>query len=161
MLLPNGVAKYSGAMEGLIEASMNLGSLTAKNGEMTLLVMIRSSEASQKYLLRDKIQIIADANCDDCIFESDYPGWKYRKESPLRDTAIEVYEKMFGKKAEVAAIHAGLECGYWDAKKPGMDIISTGPDLLEVHSTQERMSKASAVRVWKYLVALLEELARK
>lgn len=160
MLLPYGVAKYSGAMEGLIEASMNLGALTVEAGKMTLLAMIRSSEASQKYLLRDKIQIIADANCDDCIFESDYPGWKYRKESPLRDTAIQVYERMFGKKAVVAAIHAGLECGYWDDKKPGMDIISTGPDLFDVHSPQEKMSKKSAERVWLFLVELLAELTK-
>ena len=88
----------------------------------------RSSVESQKYMLRDKIQIIADEYCDTCIFENDYPGWQYRKESPLREKAIALYEKLFDKKAEVAAIHAGLECGYWDNKKPGLDIISTGPN---------------------------------
>ncbi|MBU3874476.1 beta-Ala-His dipeptidase [Faecalicatena sp. AGMB00832] len=159
MLLPYGVAGYSFAIEGLIETSMNLGSLTFEDGKLTLLMSLRSSVASQKYMLRDKIQIIADEYCDICIFESDYPGWQYRKESPLRDTAIALYEKLFHKKAEVAAIHAGLECGYWDDKKPGMDIISTGPDLFDVHSTKEKVSKESIAHMWLYLTELLEELS--
>ena len=158
MLLPYGVAGYSFAIEGLIETSMNLGSLTLEDGKLTLLMSLRSSVASQKYMLRDKIQIIADEYCDTCIFESDYPGWQYRKESPLRDTAIALYEKLFDKKAEVAAIHAGLECGYWDDKKPGMDIISTGPDLFDVHSTKEKVSKESISHMWLYLTELLKEL---
>lgn len=158
MLLPNGVAGRSFAIEGLIETSMNLGSLTFEEGKLTLLMSLRSSVASRKYFLRDKIQIIADASCDSCVFESDYPGWEYRKESPLRDTAIETYEKLFGKKAEIAAIHAGLECGYWDSKKPGMDIISTGPDLYDVHSVKEKVSKESIAHMWIYLKELLKEL---
>lgn len=123
MLLPYGVTDIPLAIQGLIETSMNLGSLTCEDGKMTLLMSMRSSVASQKYMLRDKIQIIADANCDACIFESDYPGWQYRRESPLREMAIALYEEMFGKKAKVAAIHAGLECGYWDNKKPGMTLF--------------------------------------
>ena len=139
---------------------MNLGSLTFKDGKLTLLMSVRSSVASQKYMLRDKIQIIADDYCDNCIFESDYPGWQYRKESPLRDTAMVLYEKLFQKKAEVAAIHAGLECGYWDAKKPGMDIISIGPDLFDVHSVNEKVSKESVSRMWVYLTELLKTLSK-
>ncbi len=160
MLLPYGVSGYSFAIEGLIETSMNLGSLTFKDGKLTLLMSVRSSVASQKYMLRDKIQIIADDYCDNCIFESDYPGWQYRKESPLRDTAMVLYEKLFQKKAEVAAIHAGLECGYWDAKKPGMDIISIGPDLFDVHSVNEKVSKESVSRMWVYLTELLKTLSK-
>lgn len=159
MLLPYGVTGYSFAIQGLIETSMNLGSLTCEDGKMTLLMSMRSSVASQKYMLRDKIQIIADANCDACIFESDYPGWQYRRESPLREMAIALYEEMFGKKAKVAAIHAGLECGYWDNKKPGMDIISIGPDLFDVHSTKEKVSKESIARTWDYLKVLIGKLA--
>ncbi len=159
MLLPYGVAGSSFAVEGLVETSMNMGSLTMEDGRLTLLMALRSSVTSQKYFLRDKIQIIADAKCDECIFESDYPGWKYRKDSPLRDTAAAVYERMFHRKAKMAAIHAGLECGYWAEKKPEMDLISTGPDLFDVHSTGEKVAKASVERTWLYLKELLKELA--
>ena len=65
-----------------------MGALTMEDGRLTLLMSLRSSVESQKYMLRDKIQIIADEYCDTCIFENDYPGWQYRKESPLREKAI-------------------------------------------------------------------------
>lgn len=159
MLLPNGVFTYSQSMEGLVESSMNLGALTEEEGQMMLLVMIRSSVASRKYELKEKIQIIADTFCDTCSFENDYPGWEYRRESMLRDMCTAVYEELFGKKAEVAAIHAGLECGYFDDKKPGMDIISMGPDMYDVHSPEERVSKQSIANMWRFLVSLLEKLA--
>ncbi|MGN8920833.1 beta-Ala-His dipeptidase [Lachnospiraceae bacterium HCP28S3_F9] len=159
MLLPYGVARYSFAIDGLIETSMSMGALTTENGKMTLLMSMRSSVESQKYFLRDKIQIIAEAFCDECIFESDYPGWQYRAESPLREKAIEIYERLSGRKAELAAIHAGLECGYWDGKKPGMDIISVGPNLYDVHSTKEKVSKASISNMWNWLTELLTELS--
>lgn len=116
LLLPNGVAGYSFAVDGLIETSMNLGVLTQENGTLTLQMALRSSVESQKYMLRDKIQTIADTWADECIFESDYPGWQYRMESPLRDTAVALYKRMFQKEARIEAIHAGLECGYWDSK---------------------------------------------
>lgn len=158
MLIPYGVAGYSFAVEGLVETSMNMGALTMEDGKLTLLMAIRSSVASQKYFLRDKIQIIAERNCDECVFESDYPGWEYRKDSPLRDTAVAVYERVFHKEARTAAIHAGLECGYWAHKKPGIDLISTGPDLFEVHSPREKASRKSVERTWIYLKELLKEL---
>ncbi len=159
MLLPYGVFGYSFAIEDLIETSMSLGSLTVEDGRMTLLMSLRSSVESQKYFLRDKIQIIAGEYCDECIFESDYPGWQYRQDSPLRDRAIALYERLSGKKATLAAIHAGLECGYWDGKRPGMDIISVGPNLYDVHSTKEKVSKESIANMWNWLTELLKELA--
>ena len=137
---------------------MSIGSLTEDDGKLTLLMSIRSSVESQKYYLRDKIQIIAEKYCDECIFESDYPGWQYRQDSPLREKAVALYEKLSGRKAELAAIHAGLECGYWDGKKPGMDIISVGPNLYDVHSTKEKVSQQSISNMWNWLTKLLEEL---
>lgn len=159
-LLPNGVYTYSQSMEGLVESSMNLGALSEEDEGMMLLVMIRSSVASRKYELKNKIQILADTFCDACSFENDYPGWEFRRESMLRDMSLNIYEELFGKKAEAAAIHAGLECGYWDDKKPGMDIISMGPDMYDVHSPKERVSKQSIVNMWRFLTVLLERLAK-
>ena len=159
ILIPDGVSGYSFAVDDLIETSMNLGALTCEDKTLTLLMSLRSSVESRKQMLRNKLQVIGDSYSDACIFEFDYPGWQYRSESPLRDKAIALYEKMFGKKAEVAAIHAGLECGYWDGKKPGLDIISTGPNLYDVHSTKEKVSKESISHMWQYLQELLKELA--
>ena len=160
MLIPNGVFANSFAIEGLVETSMNMGSLAVEDGKLELGMSVRSSVATQKEFLKEKVRLIAEEYGDDVLFDGDYPGWQFKKESPLRDTAVAVYEKMFNKKAEVAAIHAGLECGYFDAKKPGMDIISMGPDLFDVHSPKERMSKKSMENIWMYLQELLKELAK-
>lgn len=108
---------------------------------------LRSSVESQKYMLRDKIQIIADEYCDTCIFENDYPGWQYRKESPLREKAIALYEKLFDKKAEVAAIHAGLECGYWDNKKTGAGYYLDGAKPLRCAFHKRKSTKMNLSRI--------------
>lgn len=158
MLLPDGISGYSFVIKGLVETSLNLGSLTVEEGRVTLLMSMRSSIESRKYMIRDKIQIIAEDNCDACVFENDYPSWEYRKDSELRDSATKLYERMFHKKAELAAIHAGLECGYWDSKKPGIDMISMGPDLFDVHSAKERASRESVSHMWEFLVELLKDL---
>lgn len=78
------------------------------------------------------------------------------KESPLRDLAIEKYETLFGKKAVIEAIHAGLECGFWDGKMENVDIISMGPDMMDVHTVKERVSKQSIDNVWKLLKEIVE-----
>ena len=88
----------------------------------------------------------------------DYPAWEYKKVSPLREKMISVYEKQYGKKPMVLSLHAGLECGILAAKKPGLDCVSFGPDILDIHTTRERMSISSVNRVWKFLVEVIEEL---
>ena len=73
------------------------------------------------------------------VYPDAKPGWEFKKESPLRDLAIEKYEALFGKKAVIEAIHAGLECGFWDGKMENVDIISMGPDMMDVHTVQEAL----------------------
>ena len=87
-----------------------------------------------------------------------YPGWAYRKDSPLRDKLIEVYEKMYGKQPEIQAVHAGLECGFFLEKIPELDCISLGPDMKNIHTTEESMSISSAGRTWEFLCRILEEI---
>ena len=159
MLLPCGVISRSHTMEGLVETSINAGSLQEEEGEvLRLLLAARSSVDSRKYFLKDQLYVLAEQYCDDLAFENDYPGWRYEEVSPLRDKACALYEKMFGKPAKLEAIHAGLECGYWHYKKPELDILSLGPDLSNVHTTKERASKESIAQTWEYLKALLKEL---
>ena len=88
----------------------------------------------------------------------EYPAWEYREESHLRDVMVEVYEKMYGKKAEVVTIHAGLECGIFAEKLPGIDCVSIGPDNYDIHTTEERLSIPSFVRVWEYLKEVLRSI---
>lgn len=159
MLAPYGVINNSFAIEGLIQTSINLGALTEAGDNLELIMSIRSSVQSQKYLLRDKIKMIAEAYGADVQFMSDYPGWNYREKSPLRDLCVQTYEEMFHKKAELAAIHAGLECGYFDAKLPGIDIVSMGADLFYVHTTGEKAGVESMQNMWRLTLEVLKKLA--
>ena len=106
--------------------------------------------------MRSQIEAVADVLGGKSISSSDYPGWEFKKESPLRDLAIEKYETLFGKKAVIEAIHAGLECGFWDGKMENVDIISMGPDMMDVHTVKERVSKQSIDNVWKLLKEIVE-----
>ena len=94
----------------------------------------------------------------DDITGSQYPAWEYKKDSVLRDTMVKVYTDMYGKAPEVVAIHAGLECGLFAKKIPGLDLISLGPDMHDVHTPDERLSISSTIRVWDYLKAVLKKL---
>ena len=86
----------------------------------------------------------------------DYPGWKYRKDSPLRDKMVALYQEMYGAEPKVEAIHAGLECGILGSKIKDLDCVSIGPDMTAIHTTEETLSISSTGRVWEYLVRLLE-----
>ena len=88
--------------------------------------------------------------------DGDYPAWEYREDSPLRDLMIATFEDMYGKKPVVDAIHAGLECGLLSGKRPELDCISIGPDLVAVHSVEEKLSIASTQRVWEFLLEVLK-----
>ena len=88
-------------------------------------------------------------------FHGDYPAWTYARESALRDRCVAVYEAQYGAKPQIVAIHAGLECGILSGKIEGLDCISFGPNLLHVHTPNERADIASVARVWEYLKAIL------
>ena len=87
-----------------------------------------------------------------------YPAWEYRKDSPLRDTMVDVYEKMFGEKPEVVAIHAGLECGLLGEKIEDLDAVSFGPQMHDIHTSREKLDIASTNRTWQYLLEILKSL---
>ena len=90
--------------------------------------------------------------------EGDYPGWEYRADSPLRDLFVQVYREQYGKDPKVEAIHAGVECGMFAAKLPGLDCISLGPTLTEIHTYRETMHIASVQRTWNLLLEVLKRM---
>jgi dipeptidase D len=88
----------------------------------------------------------------ECRHYSRYPGWEYAPVSELRDDYAAAYKKLFGKDISVGVIHAGLECGILSSKMTGMDIISVGPNMHDIHSPDEHLDLASCERVWKLLI---------
>lgn len=155
--LPGGVQAMSADMPGLVETSLNLGILEYKEGNLLAEFSVRSSVESAKYALIDKLRALTGLAGGSNLVTGDYPGWKYRKDSPLREKMVALYEKMYGVTPKVEAIHAGLECGILGSKIYDLDCVSMGPQMTAIHTTEETLSISSTRRVWEYLVALLEE----
>lgn len=155
--LPNGVQAMSADMPGMVETSLNLGILKLERGAIGASFSVRSSVESAKYALIGKIEAITAMAGGSYEITGEYPGWQYRVNSPLRDKMIKVYRRMFGTEPKVEGIHAGLECGILASKLDDLDCVSLGPDMRDIHTTEETLSISSTARVWEYLVKLLEE----
>ena len=155
--VPNGVQSWSQDIPGLVQTSLNLGILKLDE-ELKMTFALRSSSNLEKKELAEKLEAIADTYGAECIHRGMYPAWEYRKDSPLRDTMVEVYERMFGQKPQVVAIHAGLECGLLGEKIEDLDAVSFGPQMHDIHTSREKLDIASTERTWNYLLEILKAL---
>lgn len=158
LVLPNGVMGYDKHIKGLVQTSLNLGIVKVEANKIRLGLAVRSSVASRKEELLNRLKAVARTFDVAFDVQGDYPAWPYQEHSRIRDIATSLYEAMYDKKPTVTAIHAGLECGFIAEKCPGLDMISIGPNLKHVHSPQEIASISSMARVYEYLVKLLENL---
>ena len=154
---PNGVQAWSQDIEGLVQTSLNLGVVTLEE-ELSMTFAVRSSVNQEKRALLDRLEELAKFHGASYSEMGDYPAWEYRKDSRLRDTMVRVYKEMTGKEAQVVAIHAGLECGLLSEKLPGLDCVSIGPDMQDIHTSRERLNIASTERTWKFLLEVLKQL---
>lgn len=156
--VPNGVQSMCTEMPELPQTSLNLGIMKGEANGIHFDFSLRSSVSAEKKELCDKVCEIIDKYEGTYELGGDYPAWEYKADSALREHLVRVYEKQYGKLPEVLSIHAGLECGILASKKPGLDCVSVGPDILDIHTTRERLSISSVQRVWKFLVEALETL---
>ena len=156
--VPNGVIAYDQHMEGLVQTSLNLGIVHMDEETISFASAVRSSIASRKEEIIARLRALSEVFGFDFEVKGDYPAWQYNEHSRLRDLSVEVFEKMYGKKPTITAIHAGLECGFIGEKCPGVDMISIGPDMQFIHSPEEILSISSTKRVYEYIVNLLENL---
>ncbi|MBS6195350.1 MAG: aminoacyl-histidine dipeptidase [Clostridiales bacterium] len=160
MNVPYGVEKMSGEIEGLVETSNNIGILKLEDGELFASCGVRSSVESAKFHVSDKIRYLTEFLGGEYVPEGDYPAWEYKKDSVLRDLMVASYKEMFRKEPEVKAIHAGLECGLFYDRIPGLDCVSFGPDMQDIHTTEEKLSISSVERMWNYLLKVLENIQK-
>jgi dipeptidase D len=147
----------SADMPGLVQTSLNLGILASGDDFVSASFCVRSSVDSQKLMLVDRLEALARQLGGSTRIEGDYPGWAYRPDSPLRELMTEVFTEQYGRAPKIEAIHAGVECGLFAGKLPGLDCVSFGPDLTEIHTFREKLHIASTQRTW----ALLTEVLRR
>lgn len=154
---PNGIQSFSSDIPGLVQTSLNMG--VVKLGDhFNVTFSVRSSVNQEKEALLEQLRTLAQFHGGSYSQMGEYPAWEYRKDSVLRDTMVRIYQQMYGKDPQVLAIHAGLECGLLSEKLPGLDCVSIGPQMHEIHTSRERLEIASTERVWKYLLEVLKEL---
>lgn len=156
--IPTGVHKMSEEIASLPETSSNLGIISTRGGRVSLSALIRSSKNEEKLGVCDKIKRLSDSVGAQMRMHSEYSAWEYKKVSPLRDAMVASYEKLYGTQPKVIVIHEGLECGIFSDKIEGLDCVSIGPDMFDLHTTEERVSISSTARVFEYLKAALKEI---
>lgn len=157
MLTPNGVQSMSMNIEGLVESSTNLGVITTTESEIVFQNEIRSSVKSLKEKIVSQVHILAQVVGGRVETKGNYPEWAYNGDSKIRELCKKVYKEKYGEEAEIIAIHAGIECGIFLEKIPGLDAISLGPDMYDVHTPDEHLSIPSTIKTWEYLLAVLKE----
>ncbi len=155
---PHGVFAMSKAIPGIVETSDNLAIVRFEHGKLELQVSVRSNIDSAKYLLVNKIRTILESFGLDCRIGDGYPSWAPDPDSQLANVCAQAYEHLTGKKPVVTAIHAGLECGVINSKCPGMDSISIGPNMYDVHSVNEHISISSTKRMYDFIKYLLSTM---
>ena len=155
--IPNGIQAYSMDMEGLVETSLNMGIMSMDGENLKMSFAVRSSIESAKQYLTDKVLMFVDMLGGSCELKGDYPGWAYNPKSDLRETFVKVYREMYGEEPVVEAIHAGLECGLFTKKIEGLDSISVGPNMHNVHTSEETLEVDSVQRTWGFLCRVIAE----
>ncbi len=157
-MAPNGVMKNSVEIADLVQTSLNLGILNTDSKAAHVIFSVRSSVETEKEELGNRLRHLTEFLGGTYEESGSYPGWEYKKDSLLRDTMVRVYQRMYGEEPKVVAIHAGLECGIFSGKIEGLDCVSIGPNLYDIHSPKERLSISSVERVYDFLLEVLKEL---
>jgi dipeptidase D len=158
LALPHGVISMSRDLPGLVETSTNVARVRFEESDATVLNSTRSSVGPALERVRTSIRSIASLAGARYAGKDAYPGWQPNMNSNLLRMTTRVLGEFSGKTPEVTAIHAGLECGIIGEKYPGMDMISVGPTMKDVHSPDERLSISSTQRFYEFMKKLMAEL---
>lgn len=153
--MPHGVEAMDTDFPGLVQTSLNMGVVKLGGDGLHIAFSIRSSIASRKLMLAQRVRAVAALAGGTVTERGVYPGWQYKRESQFRDTLLAAYKDLTGKDGVVEATHGGLECGLLMEKIPGLDAVSMGPELHDVHSVRERLSVPSTERTYELVCELL------
>lgn len=158
-MYPNGVNTVSSDIKGLTESSTNLGVVTTLENSIEYDSAARSSVSSLKDEIVTRSKCITEILGGKLVTESSYPEWPYKTDSKIREVCKDVYERMYKKTPEIVAIHAGVECGLFKEKLGNdVDMISFGPDIIDIHTPNEHISISSVERCYEYLLEVLKEI---
>lgn len=153
---PNGLQEYSRKVAGATETSLNLGVVSMKEDGVEAAFLIRSAVDSRKQQILEQVDALTKGFGGTGSISSDYQAWQYRPQSELRPIMVEAYKEVYQKEPEICIIHGGLECGIFLGKRPDLDCVSCGPDVLDIHTYNEHLDIASTKRSWEFLKLILK-----
>ena len=153
--IPNGIQRMSRDIEGLVETSLNLGICSLDAEALHLRYAVRSSVGTAKDDLVGQMTFVAQMQGGSIVLNGNYPAWEYTRESTMREDMIRIFTEMFGHEPIMEAIHAGVECGILSGKIEGLDCVSMGPDIIDIHTPSEKLSISSTKRMYDYVVNIL------
>lgn len=156
-LIPNGPISRSPELNMVIYSN-NLGVISSDDSKITLICSPRSSIKSLLNQFVDTAKQISEILKIQIEVSSFYPGWEYAKESKIRDLCLKTFEDVYEDKGKIEIIHAGLECGFLVEKIPGLDAISIGPNMYDIHTPNEHLSISSTQRTFKFLCEVLKKV---
>lgn len=154
-LAPNGIKNRNPSAGDFVVCSLNLGVVKTGEDLVELTFAPRSSVASLQKQTRRELSFLAGELGFSMEVTSEYPGWSYTEQSPIRDIFRECYRKLTGKELICEAIHAGLECGLFSEKLPGLDAIAVGPQVNHCHTPGEELDLGSCQRCYQLISAVL------
>ena len=156
LALPQGVQAMNVDFPGLVQTSLNLGVMGMEEDGLHFSISARSCIASQKAMMIQRIRAILELGGGTVSERSSYPGWQYARQSRLREDVLAAWKAVSGRDGRIEATHGGLECGLFIEKIPGLDAVSMGPELHDVHSVKERLSVPSTKLVYELTRELLK-----
>ena len=156
LAVPQGVQAMNVDFPGLVQTSLNLGAIGVEADGLHFSISVRSCIASQKAMVAQKVRAIVTSARGTVLERSAYPGWQYARESVLREDVLAAWKAVSGKEGRIEATHGGLECGLFIEKIPGLDAVSLGPELHDVHSVKEKLSVPSTKLVYEMALELLK-----
>ena len=158
---PDGLQRMSLAMPGLVQTSTNLARVVSDGRTVQLQALLRSSVNSEKEALGDAMSALFELAGAEVELSGSYDGWNPNMDSPILKAMTESYERLYGRRPAVMAIHAGLECGVIGGVYPNLDMISFGPTICYPHSPDEKVEIASVAKFYEFLLHTLKHVPVK
>ncbi len=160
-LAPDGVLSRNMKQGGFVVSSVNLGVVRTTDAGVRVVFAPRSSVASRQEEIKQRLAVLAQTLGFTAACDGEYPGWSFAEVSPIRERFVKSYQKLFGGELRLEAIHAGMECGLFQGKLPGLDAIAVGPTILNCHTPEEKLDLGSCERTWQLLTDVLAGLTEK
>ncbi len=157
----HGVYRMSPDIPGLVQTSTNLAFVETKESEIFALTSQRSSVETEKIDIANAVASALELGGAKTESGDGYPAWQPNMDSKILKLATDIFKKLFDKEPKIEAIHAGLECGLIGEKYPGMDMLSFGPNLVAVHSPDEKIEISSTQRAWQLLLEIVKNIPKK